>query len=314
MGFASGPQPAHGRRGVVTVVWGLLVVLATVFGVLAGPKIIADQHELMCGGSPLWQGLANRLGDCSRYARQPAVVGSPTATGPQPRLMDYQKQLTDFRVAAHDGDANFLKHLSGAGFKLRNDDLCEAAKTLAAEKDFDRGRTEVEQLIVASLGSGKPCKAWPFLEVRPDHEMMSLQRFVLEVVFSGSGRWARNGCHWAEALARWPLAQSLIEKLNSAQGAAPEDLRHAARSFLAAIRRVMSTSRGSLVALCTKKRGSLWYEWPREEALLFLMSNTCADLQDFANMTERDCDAKIARSNHVPDFRPVVAKLEDWAR
>jgi hypothetical protein len=44
------------------------------------------------------------------------------------------------------------------------------------------------------------------------------------------------------------------------------------------------------------------------------MSNTCADLQDFANMTERDCDAKIARSNHVPDFRPVVAKLEDWAR
>lgn len=57
------------------IAWGAIVVLATIFGVLQGPKAVVDLHELMCGSSS-WQGLAGRFSDCASYASKQYPPGA----------------------------------------------------------------------------------------------------------------------------------------------------------------------------------------------------------------------------------------------
>jgi hypothetical protein len=56
------------KRAFGTVLWSLFVVAATIFGVLSGPKVVTDSHELMCASSS-WRPLARRFGDCAAPAK-----------------------------------------------------------------------------------------------------------------------------------------------------------------------------------------------------------------------------------------------------
>lgn len=135
MGLSRGPQERRHGRGVGNLLWGGMLVAATVFGVLAGPKIVADQHELMCGWSSGWQRFAGLFTDCAVYAH---------AKGPDPI-------------------ANAKRRIEGAGYKATNADFIRAVarretEVVGALQELGiRGDEQSlrEELLRTSVSSGE---------------------------------------------------------------------------------------------------------------------------------------------------------------
>lgn len=59
------------------LIWSAVLALGAIFALIDIPKIVRDQHELMCDGWPIadLRRLASQLGDCSAYDKPPPQAG-----------------------------------------------------------------------------------------------------------------------------------------------------------------------------------------------------------------------------------------------
>lgn len=118
MGLPRGPDGQRQGGGVGNFLWIGMGVLATVFGVLAGPKILADQHELMCGWSSGWQRLAGRFGDCAAYARAQPEGTDPVANAKRRiAVAGYTTTNADFIKAVARGESEVVGAFQALGVR-----------------------------------------------------------------------------------------------------------------------------------------------------------------------------------------------------
>lgn len=230
-----------GRRGGISfgaLAWGLVVVLATVIGVLQGPKALVDLHELMCG-SASWKGVAGRFGDCAAYAQKPTqvvITGAGVPSGPLPKAVVYNEQLQQFETALRDGDGAFLNHLHAAGFRLKAENVCFL---LNATPSFRWKVSEARHLesVRNFSESAVKCGNLPL-------DAAMLKR-LMERIVDGI-------CPGTE------MQKTGIELLNSwiaIAGKSP-DLRQIAKEQIAIVKKSGSMSKAELIELCMRDFGS----------------------------------------------------------
>lgn len=241
------PRPRQPEnRGIGAAAWGGLVVLATVFGVLQGPKALADLHELTCGW-PAWQGIAGAFGDCASYAAKPTttvvVTTSTLPKGPVPRAVIYQEQLKQFHIAFRDNDEVFLKHLYDAGFRIDAGVVCSALPR--READPGSAMKAVKTLLTFSKGE-VDCDAG---------KGIGGDVLILRDVMSSHFR----GCWGEDSTKYWSGTVAAIDQWIAIKGRSGA-LVESARANLNLIERAKAASRDDYIRACVIFHGEprLW--------------------------------------------------------
>lgn len=337
MGAGREPQNLRDQGGYWTFIWGGLVALGTVLSVVAGPKILADQHELMCGWSPNWQRVAGWLGDCERFAKSAKVAvssksGALITAGPVPRAVLYRKQLQQFRIAWVDNDRQFIGQLVKSGFRLKDKDACESLDRIAVyNRDLDKasGGTMMDGLLAATEGD---------LRCTGGDNRLSGDAYALSAFLERTACWNKSRVDSFE------LVANSIDQWISLKGKSP-DLKKVANSLLSNIRVAKEAGYAKYIEACIVKAGEnkIRDYQPSTEAkeramLLIQHLGNCSfvkmahsiqywDFNDFLSSdmerhgrslsrahVQKRCMDKITLNNYKVDWRPYEAALNRWAK
>lgn len=215
MGRTGGVEPDVKRSsGFGRLAWGAAIALSTIFGVLAGPKILRDQHELMCGWSSGWQDFAGAFGDCSSYAQKsvPTVVinGPVVPQGPVANKVIYDQTYPVFVAALGETDVGTLKQLLQSDFRLKNAHVCAALENYMP--DATKDAPTIVGLLSQFASDGVKCKTFSMdRELTPD-------AFLLALGFDD----ATSTCNSNYSSERWAKTVALIDGWIAAKGQSKE--------------------------------------------------------------------------------------------
>jgi len=243
MGRTGGVEP-EGKRssGFGRLAWGAALVLSTILGVLAGPKILRDQHELMCGWSSGWQSFAGTFGDCGSYAeksRTTVVINGPVVPqGPVPKKVLYDQNVNQFRLAFWDRDEKFLSHLHQTGFRLEGDEVCSQLDRVMREAKFDADSAGKATDVLARFADGEVrCE---YGNTKVSGEAYLLKRGIRRNI---------EGCWSASTSENWTRTIAMIDRWVAAKGKS-KDLAGEALNNLQLLKRAATVPRDDFVNAC----------------------------------------------------------------
>jgi hypothetical protein len=310
----------HATPTRLRLVWGTLGVLATLFGVMAGPKVIVDNHELMCGWSPIWQRLAGLLGDCAPYVQKLrteiiVVPGSaPAERLPQKEV--YARQRKQFLAAAHDRDEQFVGYLKREGFRAREEDTCSIIEDLAS------GRTVAASAVDLVMESVPPkfrCQSRAILSDK--REAVPIDRALLDRALpwficgipepsNYVGLMVKNGATQARA--------TTIERVVMKQGGPSPELRAAAKRYAQMLERVRRLTKDDVVASCIASTND-------ERGIPAAFTGRCLEARAGAvtqigygeptsKLFKSACERELVKGPWTMDLKGLPELFERWAR
>lgn len=244
------PAAQRGRtkqeRGFVFWLLGGLACFATAtatfFGVVAGPKVLLDQHELMCGWSTNWQRFAVWLGDCPsprtndenkavelvKAATERLEMAAEKLTTnaksipSRPAIevvVPYESRLAAFQLALTKDDAGELQKLVTAKFRLKPYDTCQVIGMVIQKAIEQNKASELAISIVnSSLDEVPKCPTRSIIIGGGLADpKMPLDRHLLDRFLGHNGPGSFNGiggCMWPTVQKHWPIFEKLIDKLH----------------------------------------------------------------------------------------------------
>lgn len=263
MSAADGGSGAKAGSRITRVFWGALVVLGTVFGVIAGPKILRDQHELMCGWSSGWQRFAGWFGDCAAYAQKPSGPIAAAPTAPVPRAVLYAQQLANFRTAIFDADDVYLATLRKDGFKLKSESFCAEVA-----REVREGR------VRGKILKERAERMRQFVEgdVRCGDDAPSIDALILDQIIESKIRSRSIYCHSID----WAEIQDVVEPLKPFASSS-KDLAVVANRYLKLFRSAVQSDIETWGKYCTAilDRGSADKAFTQQAESVFSVAGGC---------------------------------------